>query len=517
MLTNHIYSKAILLLLIASLLVPGAVTDALAIVGPTLNTHTTAFIASIVVTNFEDSGPGSLRNAVEQANSDGVQSMITFSPSLSGGSIRLQSLLPGLYEDGTTIDGDINGDHRPDIELNGEALTDANGVQIWSSNNVVRGLAINRFGWHGVTVRGHNNRVEYCYLGTDLTGTQPLGNGGSGVSVEGGASGNQIGPQNLVAHNGSKWGWGGISVVDDTLPAYPEFAGLTPDYSSIFPVLDFPNTRGAFTSADGITPVDGNGHPFADNFGARFTGMLTLGATGEYTFAVLHPDDNVRVVVDRATILEVRCCESFEQVATLTAGAHSIEVDYGAGPIVNGFALEITGTGSVSLTTDGQSGLWGEFFQLRIPTERNRITQNSIFDNHALGIDLDALEDDWGVNPNDPGDGDIGPNTALNFPVLTSALATPGRLVVKGSIDTPNPRLLTLEFFSNAVPTPGGDPSGHGEGAIYLGSGRPNPQGKFTATLPPVPAGTLISATVTDAENNTSEFAENIEAKSQPQ
>ena len=69
-----------------------------------------------------------------------------------------------------------------------------------------------------------------------------------------------------------------------------------------------------------------------------------------------------------------------------------------------------------------------------------------------------------------------------------------------------------FEFFSNPVPTPGGDPSGHGEGAVFLGRVTPNGLGKFNATLPPVPKGTLISATATDANGNTSEFAANIAA-----
>jgi hypothetical protein len=88
-------------------------------------------------------------------------------------------------------------------------------------------------------------------------------------------------------------------------------------------------------------------------------------------------------------------------------------------------------------------------------------------------------------------------------------------LLVKGVIDTGNPKTVTIEFFANAVPTPGGDPSGHGEGAEFLGTVSPDKKGKFTATLPPVEVGTLISATATDADGNTSEFAANIEAESQ--
>jgi hypothetical protein len=127
-----------------------------------------------------------------------------------------------------------------------------------------------------------------------------------------------------------------------------------------------------------------------------------------------------------------------------------------------------------------------------------------------LGIDLGSD----GVTPNDPGDGDAGPNNLQNYPVLTSALVTPGRLVVQGTIDSPDPASIVIELFANPVPNPGPDSSGYGEGAVYLGSVQPNPRGMFTAALPSVVVGTLITATATDAVGNTSEFAQNIEAKS---
>jgi hypothetical protein len=101
----------------------------------------------------------------------------------------------------------------------------------------------------------------------------------------------------------------------------------------------------------------------------------------------------------------------------------------------------------------------------------------------------------------------------MNFPILNSAKTTPGGLIVKGTIDSPDHKTITIEFFANPVPNPGGDPSGYGEGAIFLGTKNDNPDGKFTATLPSVAPGTLISATATDADGNTSEFCANIEAK----
>jgi titin len=138
----------------------------------------------------------------------------------------------------------------------------------------------------------------------------------------------------------------------------------------------------------------------------------------------------------------------------------------------------------------------------------NTISQNRIFLNEGLGIDLGDWTPPYGVTPNDPGDGDTGANNLQNYPVLTLALAKPGRVVVRGYIDTPDPETITVEFFSTE---PGGDQSGHGEGQVFLGDDTLNRKGAFTAVLPPVVLGTLITATATDAEGNTSEFSANIE------
>ena len=138
-----------------------------------------------------------------------------------------------------------------------------------------------------------------------------------------------------------------------------------------------------------------------------------------------------------------------------------------------------------------------------------RISRNMIYSNNGLGIDINMD----GVTPNDLGDGDTGPNNLMNYPLLDDAKVTQGKLHVKGTIDTQNPETVTIEFFANPVPNPGGDPSGYGEGAIYLGSYQPNSQGEINATLPIVKPGTLITANATDANGNTSEFSAYIQVK----
>jgi parallel beta-helix repeat protein len=136
----------------------------------------------------------------------------------------------------------------------------------------------------------------------------------------------------------------------------------------------------------------------------------------------------------------------------------------------------------------------------------NPVYGNSIYANGRLGIDLN----DDGVTPNDTNDTDAGPNGLQNFPVITTAVVTPTNVVVKGSLNSA-PGSYYIDVYAN----PTGDPSGHGQGKIYLGSTTvtvgPSMTGlwsqSFTTTI--VHPGYVLSATATSASNDTSEFSLN--------
>jgi hypothetical protein len=67
---------------------------------------TPARAATYTVTNTNDSGPGSLRQAIMSANaSGGVADTIVFAPSLSGQTISLDSQLPNITGAALTVDG----------------------------------------------------------------------------------------------------------------------------------------------------------------------------------------------------------------------------------------------------------------------------------------------------------------------------------------------------------------------------------------------------------------------------
>lgn len=138
------------------------------------------------VTNTNDGGAGSLRQAIIDANSLPGADDIKFNiPGAGPYTIAPLSRLPAIVEevsiDGTTQPG-FNG--TPIIEISGQNVGNNLWVGLWVSagNCVVKGLVINRFDRNifleGV---GNNTVIQGNYIGTDLTGTVGLGNSRYGI------------------------------------------------------------------------------------------------------------------------------------------------------------------------------------------------------------------------------------------------------------------------------------------------------------------------------------------------
>ena len=165
----------------------------------------------LAVVNTNDSGPGSFRQAILNANANADLSTITFAiPGAGVHTIEPTTPLPTV-----TATAIINGTTQPGfagaplIELSG-ALAGAgqNGLSLAAANSVVRGLVINRWQALGVIVIGSATGavIEGNYIGVDSTATVALGNVSGGISVFapnvriGGVS---AGNSNVIAGNGS--------------------------------------------------------------------------------------------------------------------------------------------------------------------------------------------------------------------------------------------------------------------------------------------------------------------------
>jgi titin len=141
----------------------------------------------------------------------------------------------------------------------------------------------------------------------------------------------------------------------------------------------------------------------------------------------------------------------------------------------------------------------------------NSVLGNSIFGNGKVGIDLGP---DDGVTPNGSA-GTTGPNNYQPFPVLTSATASGGAVLVAGTLSTGVPvAFYRVELFAS----PSADPSGHGQGQVFLGFATALTDNSGNATFAAILAGPLapgeaVSATASDASGDTSEFSADVIAQ----
>jgi hypothetical protein len=193
----------------------------------------------MVVNSASDSGPGTLRQALLNAESGDI---ITFDPDVfsptAPETIYISSELPYIDQGNLTIDASnagviINGSNIPEGEW-------ASGLEINSNGNTVQGLQIINFspgagislvgqaqnntiggdysvgsgpigqgnllggGDIGIRICGTNvsfNTITGNLVGTDVNSIENWGNDGSGVRIEEGASNNIIGPDNNIAYN----------------------------------------------------------------------------------------------------------------------------------------------------------------------------------------------------------------------------------------------------------------------------------------------------------------------------
>jgi parallel beta-helix repeat protein len=407
--------------------------------------------AALTVVNTNHSGPGSLRQAILDANAnpstpDAVVFQIPASdPGFDGTAFTIRPLSPlPAVRRATTIDGStqtaFTGDTNPggpEVFLDGTLLSEGSGLQL-ADDNVVTGLVISGFPGHGIDMnwridpdfRPSNNRVAGNYIGTDPTGTVAVPNRtGAGVFIQG---------------VGSPFAQGTGNVIEDNLISGNLRFGI------------------ALCDAD-RTVIRGN-----------------------------------RIGVDR-------------NGAPLGNGEHGILLTCAGSPrsFIEGNTIAWSGQDGindapdyrfgVAFTADGHQG--------------NRITGNSIHSNGGLGINLlpppfPPTEPLATPTPNDSCDADNGGNLLQNFPEITRAESNGASTLLEGFLHAAPGQTYTVELFASAA----ADPSGHGEGETFLAAVTVTTDGSchgdFSVTLPaPVPAGAAITATATDAAGNTSELS----------
>ncbi|MDI6793099.1 MAG: right-handed parallel beta-helix repeat-containing protein [bacterium] len=164
------------------------------------------------VTNLNDSGAGSFRWAIQQANNAGADTIL-FDSSLQGGTISINSVLPDLTDNSTTIDASNIWDtvnNTPGITLDATGGGNNEGLVFSGNYCAMYGVRIVNTGDDGITINGNHNTIggtgpgqTNVFVNTDHTG-------GEGIEVAGGdfntITGNYIGLETSGAPNGNYCG-----------------------------------------------------------------------------------------------------------------------------------------------------------------------------------------------------------------------------------------------------------------------------------------------------------------------
>ncbi|HKP32777.1 MAG TPA: T9SS type A sorting domain-containing protein [Chitinophagaceae bacterium] len=598
--------------------------------------------ATFTVSNTNDTGPGSLRQAIIDANATpGVDQIVFAIPGAGPHTIMPFAPLDQITEqvtiDGYSQSGSVAGsiDTRTImINIDGtNAGGTAVGLTVNADDVVIDGLAIHSFTSDGIYVMPGADNVFIWgnYIGTNSAGITDLGNGGHGVNFDdiapgvgggtGGNNGSVVGTNgdesldgvegNLISGNELD-GIGGWAITNSTFAG--NIIGL--DRTG---TVDLGNTRNGIlltvnatnntlgTDGDGASDeeegniisgnnangisiiVRSNTNIIAGNtigldineaaVGNTLNGIQIINSSfnrvgvnsGDLGFAVEGNTISANGTNGIYISSELLFFSSFfdaDASSNIVSGnyigttsANAVRGNGNAGVFLNATnAFNVTSSNIIGSNGDGATdaaeGNWIAYnTNDGIVTNNdpdvllNRFSRNSSYLNGQLGIDLA----DDGVSSNDDGDGDTGPNTLLNFPVITSVTvneATGGgtfNLIVSGFA---RPGTL-IEFYladagPNPNPLPGGYTRSFGEGQTYLfrgleggtvdglvtdadattgtyngadegtGTGGTRTENRFSFTIPlsslaaPVTGGSRLTAIALDAlagAANTSEFS----------
>ncbi|MGI8957393.1 MAG: beta strand repeat-containing protein [Chthoniobacterales bacterium] len=371
---------------------------------------------------------------------------------------------------------DVVGFASADIRIGGITSTPGQGVGNVISGNSSNG-GISNDGIY-VANRPGDLTIQGNLIGLDATGTAALPNGVSGINFQDATPGSSTllvggkvaGARNVILNNRI------AGIVSNAL-------GLT--------------LQGNYIGTDftGTVKLAGGG-----GVGITIGGSATIGGTAAGARNVIACDGlGLRIFGGELTI-QGNFFGIGSDGITVLGNQAGISVENDAVVTLGGAA---TGAGN-SIAYSTLAGVTVK------NTAHAAIRRNSIHDNGMdattighPGIDLNGDE----VTPNDPGDGDSGPNNLQNFPVIQSVTVSGGMVQITGTLNSLASTTFALEFFSNVHI----NPLGYGEGKNFLGgaSVTTNASGNasFDLSFPAGVGAPHVTATATDPNGNTSEFS----------
>jgi titin len=355
------------------------------------------------------------------------------------------------------------------------------------AGNLISGNARNGIHITGTGVIGASGDflIEGNRIGTNAAGTAAVPNGGDGVFDQNGENdtigGTAAGAGNLISGNAGYGVHGGAFIEGNKIGTNAAGTAAIPN-----------GQAGVFDGGQIGGAAAGAGNLISGNFSY---GVLEVGVAGG-----LIQGNLIGTAADGATALPngndgVFITSFHDPTETVTAAFNTV-------------------SGNVIAFNKGDGVLIGSDANFGDPAgTHNQVTQNSIFGNTQIGIDLGP---DDGVTPNDS-QGHSGPNNFQDFPIITAAVgsgAGTGITTVSYSLTVTANVTYTVEFFVS----PTADPSGFGQGKTFVGSATVSSStgGTFPeqAVLTGNFAGQFVTATATDADGNTSEFSNAVQVSS---
>jgi len=448
-------------------------------------THLAA--ATFTVVNTNDSGAGSLRQAILDANANPGMDTIAFNipgavvhtitPASNLDAITDPVLVDGYTQPGTSQNTAAVGTNAVlRIELDGSAVGGAFGIglNVTAAGCTVQGLVVN--GWAtGIHTFGPGgNVIRGNFLGTDPTGTfaKPNGNAVIVSAPNDLVGGGTPADRNLVSGNTAGVFSGAIQF-DSLVPGAVQGNLVGTDATGM---LAIPNAEGIYTNGP-VTiggSVSGTGNVISGN---SLDGLFIQGA-------VVIQGNLIGTTADGSGPLgNGQSGINLHEISNVTIGGQ------GDG---DGNVIAYNGGAGVLVSGSGQS---------------DTIRGNSMFRN-GIGIDLNGD----GASHNDPGDVDTGGNGLQNFPIIQS-VTTGATTHVVGKLESTPSTTFAIEFYAD--PACSSFPRELLQGKTYLGfsevSTDSSGQAVIDLTLPvATEAGARISAAVTDPNGNTSEISQRI-------
>ncbi|MBI2927940.1 MAG: right-handed parallel beta-helix repeat-containing protein [Verrucomicrobia bacterium] len=451
------------------------------------------------VTTTADTGPGSLRQAILDANAHfSAGDTIAFAiPGDGPHTIAPVTALPPIT-DPVTLDGYTQPGASANTLADGfnatikvildgaTAPSSTDGLSLQSPGVTVRGLAIINFKSDGIelTAAARDCLIAGCVIGAGLDNTDK-GNNTDGVFINGspnnGIGGTTPAARNVISGNNRH----GIEITG---------AGATANrVEGNFIGTDLAGVADLGNGADGVQILNG-------------ASSNAIGGTEAGARNVISGNNSDGIEVTSATATNNTIQGNF--IGTNATGTTGIaNTSHGVTFTTSASSNTVGGTAAGAGNLIAFHGGDGVFVQTGTG---NRVLGNPIHSNGGLGIDLDPN----GITANDANDPDTGANQRQNFPVLTSATANVADTRVAGTLNSTASTTFRLEFFSNLTC----DPAGNGEGAQFLGSAEVTTDGSgnasFDVTLPTRALGRFVTATATDPNGSTSEFSACVRGES---